>query len=737
MSKLRIRRPIVLISLFSLIEIFLLVLNIELLPIILVLSVLSGIIFAFIFFREEKLLAIICTVMLIIPVINAGYSYYKRLLPAKNLAKDFGKETDTVYTADIYDHTSFGNYSTSFAKITHVGSKRLEKPVKSRIVCYGATYLRENSSVVFKGVPTFISDIEKDDFDTQFYLFGKGVFLDFDKVEIISAAKSENTDIFSSLRYKTKSILYKYFPYKTEGNVSVAYAMFTGDSSLISKSTKSDFSKSGTLHVLCVSGMHLVVLCSFLSAFLKGLTLSKPVRCLIIMAFCILYTSFTGFSLSTLRACIMCIITYIGLILGKRSDAYISLFLSAYIITSIDPFSLFDISLILSFTATLGLMVVSSMVPKLKHRGFFNSLATDIAAALLCGVGAICFTLPFCAFFFGEMSLYSIVSTLIISLPSEILLSLLFGLILLSPISFFSFGDTILSFLGYICSCLSGFTITIAEFFAKLKFASISSVFGELFLIIFLSMFLLLSPAIAFKRRGVICIIASLLILSSAMQIGISLYFNIREDALYKVFYYRKNEEDRQLSIKLGPSGYLLVNADNKLCTNPSLCPFDSYNKCNYLLIIPDDIIDAKSLSRSIKSFYADFGIKKIYVPETADGADLFLELTACGIKCDFFPMNFTFDNIRIDGHFDGFNSLLIDDGKVCTNIVYANKYDEAYFEEFSDKCMFLTRKTKNQFDTSCNIPPNCSEFYARLKKGEVYENTINLFGIKSIEIER
>ncbi len=733
----KLRRPAVLITLFSIIEILTIILNFKYAHIILVFSVIFGAVFSFVMFGKDRFIAIICTLMIILPALSTVIAYNSKLLPAKRVVKLSENAPDTIFTANVYDHNSYGIYNVSFVKITHIDGERLSSKIKARVCSFGTGVIKDNAVIKFSGVPTYVSDIENDSFNSSLYLFGKGAFLEFENASITDAVPGKSSDVFSSLRNITKSIIYKYVGMANENNeASLSYAIFAGDSSYISNNVQTAFYKSGTIHILCVSGMHLAILCSFIFSLLTAFTISKRNRCLIIVAFCIFYTIFTGFSLSTLRASIMCIISYLGSIYGKKSDGYISLFLSLYIITLVSPFSIFDISLILSFFATLGLIVTSSITPKLNNAGMPKYLFCSLTSSILRGMGATCFTLAFCAFLFGNISLYQVISTLIMSLPSELLLSLLFCLILLSPLTFTVFGNTVLGTIGYVCRILSGLIIKIAHFFSSLSYSSISSKYTTLFLVIFLAVSVLITLCISFGKTKYLKILSVLVMSVCLLQVSFSLYRDIKDDKLYKVQYFRQNQGDRQLSVKLGREGYFLVNADNRICHNTSLCAFDENGGKNYLLIIPDKDISSAVLAENIKGFDRDFGLKGIYLPRSAEGKLLLEELTVHGIVCMYMPSNLCFGNIHMKFTCEDYNSIFIDDTKTSTNIVFAEKYDSNYFYAYADINAFFTRKTENQFDIDTDIPPDGERFFTRLKKNQLLTNAVNTFGQKSIMIK-
>ena len=531
--------------------------------------------------------------------------------------------------------------------------------------------------------------------------------------------------------------MYKYIPQNSNyETAALSYAMFAGDRNLIPNDIKDSFSECGLTHILCVSGMHLAILSGICYCFLSMFSVHKKLKCAIIITLCVFYTAFTGFSLSTVRACIMCVISYIGMMSGRKTDAYISLFFSLLVICIFSPYSVLDISLILSFCATLGIICLSEFAPLPTEGGSLRKFVTATTQLILSNLGAVMFTLPVCAASFGGISLMSVAATMAVSFIFEVLLLCLLFLLLLSPLSFFAAIDIILDIIGNVCHLLCLGIIKASDFFAHFRYATITSAFPETFLALFVCALILLSVFIAFDfvlaRRFCIAAIVTLGVIFSF----ISLMFSVADDNVYKITYYRKNVNDRQLCIKLGTQGHLLVNADNRICGNKDDAPFDYKYKNNYLFIVPDDAIIPAVLSQNIKIFDNRFGLKNVYVPKSKEGAELASELDKYGIRCNYISSEATVEDITIKYTADDYFYLSVDDGNTKTGILFDDKYNPVLFDKNCDICAFFTRNTKTQFDTNKDIKPVCSKFFTRLKKGEEADGIINTYGEKTVVIK-
>ena len=730
------KRPIVLLALISLIETFVILVNPDCFLWVLCTGIILAILFFISFFRKRELAsAFVFSFIIILSVINPYLSYINNEKKTEKLIEEYKENTDNVFCAKVTRCNNYGQYSSIYATLEYAN----EKPVKSkpniRMSCFTGDILSEGDLVVFKGKPEYLSEIEEDVFDTSSHLRSKYVFMDFPAVSIISSTGGK-TDIFQKARSYTRDIIYSYLPenYNFEA-AEVTYAMFSGDTAEISQNLDQDFRKSGTTHVICVSGMHLTIIISALYFLLSALTTSKNIKCVLVIMLALTYTAFTGFSLSTIRACIMCCITFTALIMGKKEDAYQSLFAALLIICIFSPYSVLDISAQLSFLATLGILVFSDIRPKVTSKNTFIKVLISLFDAFISNIGAVLFTLPVCAFSFGGISILSAVVTLIISVPCNLLLILTLVLLLVSPLAMAGLS-IIPEFFGFLCQSICSFIIAAVRFFGSFKYAYITSSHADIYITLFILCLIALTFFIAFdiKRARYFCIMFTLItgIVFSFSALNLA----IIDDGEYKVNYYRKNENDRQLSIKLGSEGYLMINADSILATSKDEQLFDRTSGKNYLLVIPDNNIEVSVLARNISTFKARFGLKKIFVPNTSEGHYLASRLSDEDVLCEIMPSHSRFGDINIEFSSRDYEYISVYDGKIRTSIVFADCYDKEYFKGSADICAFFTRKTQNQFNPETDTKPCCGTFFTRMKKDTVVYGVKNTYSQKSFSIK-
>ena len=229
--------------------------------------------------------------------------------------------------------------------------------------------------------------------------------------------------------------------YLDKESAPLADALFLGNRGELGK-IKRDFMYIGAMHILALSGLHLSVVAGGFERLLQCLGIGTKVRYILTVMLAFFYVALTGFVASATRAAIMLTLAYIAAILDADSDRITSLFIAVGLIVLFNPTAIFDISLQLSFAATLGLLLVSEPAYRLSNRlapsarsnpmfRFMIRLACDMAASL----GAVMFVLPLQWFYFGEFSLMSPLATLVMAPICEALLVLIPPLLICSLLS--------------------------------------------------------------------------------------------------------------------------------------------------------------------------------------------------------------------------------------------------------------------------------------------------------------
>lgn len=190
-------------------------------------------------------------------------------------------------------------------------------------------------------------------------------------------------------------------------------ALICGDTGSMSRELRSALSVSGLSHIAAVSGMHLSLLVGFACALLGKRWGSAAAVPLII-----LYASFTGMSPSIMRAAIMSLMAAAAFFLRRESDSLTSLFAALLVLAALNPFSLLSPSLLLSFSATLGILLfapalVAAFPSPPKHRMLKKPVGYLISCTAVSLAATACVT-PVTMLFFSRVSVLSVLSGLLV-----------------------------------------------------------------------------------------------------------------------------------------------------------------------------------------------------------------------------------------------------------------------------------------------------------------------------------
>ncbi|MFH1879014.1 MAG: ComEC/Rec2 family competence protein, partial [Candidatus Omnitrophota bacterium] len=122
------------------------------------------------------------------------------------------------------------------------------------------------------------------------------------------------------------------------------------------------FMKTGTMHILAVSGLHVgIVAFIFLGAFYI-LRLPRKLRYVFTIICICLFAVLTGCKPSCARAALMSTFIMSGMIVGQKTDIVNSLALSALVAVFFQPFELFNPGFILSYGAVLSIIYIFPII---------------------------------------------------------------------------------------------------------------------------------------------------------------------------------------------------------------------------------------------------------------------------------------------------------------------------------------------------------------------------------------
>ena len=285
--------------------------------------------------------------------------------------------------------------------------------------------------------------------------------------DLIVLAHHKGNPIIAYALSKRREMVKKYDQYlKGAGTAAFASTLILGYKADLSPEIISAYSKTGTMHVLSVSGMHVGIVFFILNFLLKPMGRSKRLRLLravLIIGMIWFYSLITGFSPSVCRAAIMLTFFVFGKAINKRQNSYNLLAISAFILLIYNPFYLVDVGFQLSYIAVFGLVYFH---PKIYHLLNFDNWLLDKAWSYTAlSLAAQLATFPLSIYYFHQFPVYFLISNLFIVLP---VIGMMYAGIffLLLP------WDVILRPLGQFLNALIEFTNHVLFYLEHLPFAN-------------------------------------------------------------------------------------------------------------------------------------------------------------------------------------------------------------------------------------------------------------------------
>lgn len=206
-------------------------------------------------------------------------------------------------------------------------------------------------------------------------------------------------------------------------------AMLLGDTSELDSSLSTIFMRGGLSHIFSVSGMHISIIASLLTALLSSLLLPVKIKNPIAVAAVWCLVLITGFKLPAIRAGAMMTISLIAPFFKRESDPISSLCIVSISVGLFNPFSPASLSFLLTALSTAGILLFSKRV-SFGLKSVFKKMPKVVLESLCITLCATLAVLPITVLFFKGISLVSPITNLLL-VPVLPLLFLLCILLLL------------------------------------------------------------------------------------------------------------------------------------------------------------------------------------------------------------------------------------------------------------------------------------------------------------------
>lgn len=417
-------------------------------------------------------------------------------------------------------------------------------------------------------------------FNYKRYVYNKRVYytLKIDNIKILK----ENSNPFIKLKNRVIKHVNSY------KDSTYLYAFILGKTELISDEVLTSYRENGISHLFALSGLHVSIFSSILLFILKKLRFKEILNYVLIFIFLLLFSFITGFSPSILRATLLFFLLGINKVFYLNIRTLDILYLVFIILVIINPFIIYNLSFILSFTAAFFLIFSSDL---LKGGNYFVSL---FKVSLLSYFAS----LPLSIYYFGYTNL----------------LGTILNLVFVPLVSFVVFPLTLLTFIISKFYSILNITTNLLEslslLFNKFKIIIYFPRMNLIFVFIYLSILMLY---IKFKKKICLYLIIVLLI-----------FFKIRRymDNNTYIYYIDVGQGDSILvmtphlnkTILIDTGGIVSFNENYKsnIVKNKTIPFFRriGINKVDYLFLTHGDYDHAGEANELLNNFC----VKKVFI---------------------------------------------------------------------------------------------------------------------------
>ncbi|MDR0823790.1 MAG: ComEC family competence protein [Prevotella sp.] len=302
---------------------------------------------------------------------------------------------------------------------------RVYLPIEDKqVVCYLQRDSLTNSSLLpgdeflFYGkIQPFRNMGNPDDFDYVRYMYNQGFA---GSVYVQSSSWQATNKVSSSLKFRALRYRQAIMDfYRSLGfddtEYSILSALTLGYQNDLTDDLKQGFRTTGTVHVLSVSGLHvgiIYLMIASLLGFIRKRAKHYWLKPALIILLLWIYAYITGLPPSVIRASAMLSLFCVSEIFGRKSFSIHTLFIAAFFMLLVNPFSFFDIGFQLSFMSTLSILYLQPKASAMFKIG--NKYARNLWQLFTLSLVAQLATFPLCLYYFGTFPVYFFIANLII-----------------------------------------------------------------------------------------------------------------------------------------------------------------------------------------------------------------------------------------------------------------------------------------------------------------------------------
>ena len=454
-------------------------------------------------------------------LIMAGYALTR--VHESETSKDYFRnfETDaSCYVARIYDDpVEKANSIRAVLSLEYqFGDSLPSRAVTGKVMAY---FSKTDSAFALHygdlvAIPTPIRELQPplnpEEFDYRTYLLRKGItgqtyLKDEDWIDL--EVNNANPLYAFSYRFRNTLLASLHRSGLNDDEFAVASAILLGYDDKLADEVRKNYVAAGSMHILCVSGMHvgiIYLLANLLLGFLNRKKWQKTLKQVLLLALIWFYALIAGLSPSILRASLMISFVIIGEVIRRKGFVINSIAASAFILLCINPNNLFDIGFQLSYAAVIGIVVLQR--PIYSWFVIKNKLLDKIWNVTAVALSAQIATIPFTLFYFNQFTTYFWLSNLFMTPISFIVV--ISGMVLLL-VSWIPYLNVLVGYLVWGSVYVMN---AIVSWIERLPFSIVKGLYvSEFEFSMLLLAFIMLLLCVALKKRRMFIGVLSALLL--------------------------------------------------------------------------------------------------------------------------------------------------------------------------------------------------------------------------------
>ena len=460
----------------------------------------------------------------------AGYSLAR--VHQAEVQKDYFRNVEveaSYYVARVYDYpTERPNSIRTVLELEYqFGDSLPSRPVSGKVMAY---FPKSDSAFALHygdliAIPAPIREVtpplNPEEFNYRTYLERKGItgqvyLKDEDWIDL----QVNNANPIYAFSYRFRDILLASLQRSglSDDEFGVAAAILLGYDDNLADEVRKNYVAAGSMHILCVSGMHvgiIYLLASFLLGFLNRKKWQKSLKQVLLLTLIWFYALIAGLSPSILRASLMISFVIVGEMIHRKGFIINSIAASAFILLCINPNNLFEIGFLLSYAAVMGIVVLQR--PIYSWFVIKNKLLDKAWEYTAVALAAQIATIPFTLFYFQQFTTYFWLSNLFMTPISFIVV--ISGMVLLL-VSWIPYVNTLVGYLVWGAVYVMNWVVAKIE---SIPYSIIKGLYVNdfEFAVLLVALLLLLLTFMLRKRRLFIAMLATLLVVMTSVTIRV------------------------------------------------------------------------------------------------------------------------------------------------------------------------------------------------------------------------